>query len=149
MQLSHSWEADNFSATQEFPNILWNPKVHYRVHKSPPLVPILGYINPLHIITSPRSGQCSRYSNWLRAGLPRDRSSNPSRVKNFLFSTSSRSALGSTQPPIHWVLWALSPGVKRPGREADHSPPTSAEVNKMWLYTFTPPYAFMAWCLIR
>jgi hypothetical protein len=36
------------------------------------------------------------------------------------------------------------PGVKRPGREADHSPPTSAEVKKIWIYTSTPPYAFMA-----
>jgi hypothetical protein len=34
--------------------------------------------------------------------------------------------------------------VKRPGREADHSPPTSAEVKKMWIYTSTCPYAFMA-----
>jgi hypothetical protein len=32
----------------------------------------------------------------------------------------------------------------RPGREADHSSPTSAEVKKMWIYTSTPPYAFMA-----
>jgi hypothetical protein len=36
------------------------------------------------------------------------------------------------------------PGVMRPGREADHSPPTSAEVKKMWIYTSTPSYAFMA-----
>jgi hypothetical protein len=27
---------------------------------------------------------------------------------------------------------------------ADHSPPTSAEVKKMWIYTSAPPYAFMA-----
>jgi hypothetical protein len=33
---------------------------------------------------------------------------------------------------------ALSPGVKRPGREADHSSPTSAEVKKMWIYTSIP-----------
>jgi hypothetical protein len=39
---------------------------------------------------------------------------------------------------------ALSPRIKRPGRKADHSPPTSAEVKKMWIYTSTPPYAFMA-----
>jgi hypothetical protein len=44
----------------------------------------------------------------------------------------------------HWVPGALSPDVKRPGREADDSPPTSAEVKKIWIYTSTPPYAFMA-----
>jgi hypothetical protein len=38
----------------------------------------------------------------------------------------------------------LFPGVKRPGREADHYPLTSVEVKKMWIYTSTPPYAFMA-----
>jgi hypothetical protein len=35
--------------------------------------------------------------------------------------------------------WALSQGVKRQGLEADHSPPTSAEVKKMWIYTATSP----------
>jgi hypothetical protein len=39
----------------------------------------------------------------------------------FLFITVSRTALGPTQPPIQWEPWALSLGVKRPGREADHS----------------------------
>jgi hypothetical protein len=34
-------------------------------------------------------------------------------------------------------------GVKRPGREADQSAPSSAEVKKMWIYTSTAPYAFM------
>jgi hypothetical protein len=38
----------------------------------------------------------------------------------------------------------LSPGVKWPGREDDHSPPSSAEFKTMWIYTSTPPYAFMA-----
>jgi hypothetical protein len=42
-------------------------------------------------------------------------------------------------------LW----GVKRQGREADHSPPTSAEVKKTWIYTSTPPYALMAQCLVK
>jgi hypothetical protein len=62
----------------------------------------------------------------------------------FLFSVSSRPVLGPTQLHIQWELGALSLGVKRPGLEADHSPPISAEVKKMWIYTSTPPYAFMA-----
>jgi hypothetical protein len=45
--------------------------------------------------------------------------------------------------PIQWVPGALSPGVKRPGREADHSPPTSAAVKNTWIYTSTSTYAFM------
>jgi hypothetical protein len=49
-----------------------------------------------------------------------------------------------TGPPIRWVPGALSLGVKRPGREADHSPPTRAEIKKTWVYTSTPPYVFMA-----
>jgi hypothetical protein len=52
-------------------------------------------------------------------------------VGSRIFSKSSRPALGSMQPPIQWVLRALSPGVKRPGREADHSPLTIAEFKKM------------------
>jgi hypothetical protein len=41
----------------------------------------------------------------------------------------------------YWGLFP--PGVKQQGREADHSPPASAEVKKKWIYTSTPPYAFM------
>jgi hypothetical protein len=36
----------------------------------------------------------------------------PSRIKNFLFSTLSRLALGPTQPPTHWILGALTLGGK-------------------------------------
>jgi hypothetical protein len=45
----------------------------------------------------------------------------------------SRPSLGSTQPHIQGV-----PGLKRPERDAYHSPPTSTEVKKMWIYTSTP-----------
>jgi hypothetical protein len=45
-----------------------------------------------------------------------------------LFSTPKNPALEPTQPPIQQVLAAVSPGIKRPGREADQSPPSSAKV---------------------
>jgi hypothetical protein len=57
-------------------------------------------------------GRDCRYSDWLRAGRPRVLSSSPCSVKNFHFYISSRSFLGSTQPPIQWVPGTLSPGVK-------------------------------------
>jgi hypothetical protein len=47
---------------------------------------------------------------------------------SFLFDTASRPDLGSTQPPSQLVRGALSRRVKREGREAEHSPPCSAEV---------------------
>ena len=52
MVQSPSWEANWFAASQEIPHISRNPKVHYRTHKRPPLVPILGQPNPAHIPAS-------------------------------------------------------------------------------------------------
>jgi hypothetical protein len=84
------------------------------------------------------SGERSLYSDWLRAGQKRGRSLSPGRIKNFHFSTSSRPAVGSNQSPVQWLLGVLSPGVKWPGREPNHSPPTTAEVKKMWIDTRSP-----------
>ena len=52
MLQSPSWEANWFAVSQEIPRISQNPNVHYRTHKRPPPVPILGQTNPIHIPTS-------------------------------------------------------------------------------------------------
>jgi hypothetical protein len=69
----------------------------------------------------------------------------------FLFITTSRRALGEegTQPLIQWVPGTLSLGVKRPDREAEYSPPSSAEVKNAWSYTSIPQYTCMAWCSVK
>ena len=52
MVQSPSWEANWSAASQETPHISRYPKVHYRTHKRPPTVSILGQPNPVHIPTS-------------------------------------------------------------------------------------------------
>jgi hypothetical protein len=76
--------------------------------------------------------------------IEREREREREGVKNFLFSKLSRSALGLTHFPVQWVPGALSPGVKQPRCEADHSPPASAEVKKTCIFISTPLYVFMS-----
>ena len=55
-----------------------------------------------------------------------------------IFPHPPRPSLGPTQPPIRWVP-GLSRGVKWPGRDVDHPPPSSAEVKeRVQLYLYFP-----------
>jgi hypothetical protein len=41
------------------------------------------------------------------------------------------------------------PDVKRPGKEADHLPPSRTKVKNARSYTSTSPYVFVTWCLVK
>jgi hypothetical protein len=46
--------------------------------------------------------------------------------------------------PTPFLKWL--PGPVSPEREADHSPPSSADIKNAQSYASTPPYVFMALC---
>ena len=54
-----------------------------------------------------------------------------------------RPDLGFTQFPIRCMSEVVPSGVKRPGIEADHSPPSSVEVENEWSYAPASPLCFV------
>jgi hypothetical protein len=108
---------------------LRNQTVYHQVHKSPSLDSVLSYayFNPVPTL----------YTNLPKGLFPPGFTTKI--MCAFIFCLPSRPALWPTQPPIQWVPGALSLGVKRQGREADHSPPSSAEVKEcVDLYLHSP-----------
>jgi hypothetical protein len=82
-------------------------------------------VNELYYCTSPEEENLNRVA--MGYGLD-GQGSIPGRAGIFVSFTASRPALGLTQPPIQCVLGVLSPEVKRPGNEVDHSPPFNAQI---------------------
>jgi hypothetical protein len=89
MELSPSRGTANSAAIQEFPSILWNSKVHYRVHMNPPQITILSQVNPMQSIPShPISLRSSLIlSTHLRLGLP---SGFPTNILHVIYKISTR-----------------------------------------------------------
>jgi hypothetical protein len=72
----------------------------------------------------------------------------PVRGQDFYRFHVVRACSGAYPASCRMDTGAFPPGAKRQGREADHWPPTSAEVKNTLIYTSTPPCVFMAQCLI-
>jgi hypothetical protein len=74
------------------------------------------------IVTRPRTGRAG-FGSW--------------QGRIFLLATSSRPALGPTQPPVQWVPEFFPRGVKRAGPEADLLAPSGVEVKNAWSFSST------------
>jgi hypothetical protein len=63
------WEANSSSASQVIPLILWNPKVHYRIHTSPPPVSALSEMNPFYALCPPVHAQIVQAVSFLKRSI--------------------------------------------------------------------------------
>jgi len=109
MVQSPSWETSWFAASQEIPRILRNPKVHYRTHKRPPSVCILGQPIPVHILTS---HLLEIHPNIIYPSTPRSPHSAysvfslyPSLSEAVPLSAIWGRAMPWWQGPTTWLLW--------------------------------------------
>jgi len=65
-------------------------------------------------------------------------------VRDFSHLQSVQPGFEPTPPLMHSLPGYVSPTLKQPWREGEHSPGSSVKVKNAYSYTSTPPYAFMA-----
>jgi hypothetical protein len=120
---SPSWEANWFAASQEIPHISRNPKVHYRTHKRPPPVSMLGQPNPVHM---PTSHLLEIYPNIIHPSTPRS----PQWSLSLRFP--HQEPIHPLSSPIHPTLQESSRNLftERPPKYSDD---TRCRTNTIWL----------------
>jgi len=84
----------------------------------------------------------------LQGGRRRNRDWTPAGRGHFHFYKVSGPTLGPIQPSIQCNVGAFS-RIKRPEREANHSPQSSTQVENVWCYTSILPHSFIRWCLVN
>jgi hypothetical protein len=73
----------------------------------------------------------------------------PAGVGNFSIHHRIQNGSGAHPPSYAMGIRGSFPGVKRPGREADHSTPSSAEVKECVELYLHSQYAFMTWGSVK
>jgi hypothetical protein len=141
---------NGFLASQ-IPRIVWNPKFHYRIHKSTPLVNVLNQTDTIHTVPA---YFFKIYFNVILPSMPR--SSKWSLYFYFPTETLCISRFPCSQyrdqtrfprpdllyRPLSLLFsdyWGTFLGLKRPWREVNHPHPSSAKVKNEWICTSARP----------
>jgi hypothetical protein len=118
-------------------------------YTSTPLYPLMAWCSVKHrdnftLLIEPR---LISIAIRLMAGRPGFDSRQGQGRDFLLFVPGFRPTLRPIQPPMQ-CIHGVFPGLKRPGREADNSPP-SIVVKNAWSYNSTPHYVFILWCSVE